>query len=182
MCVTCFMHMCDMTHSHVWHDTCVSHRELSVIYSYVWCDPSVVSHLFICVMWWDTHVWHLIESCQSFIHMCDVTHSHVWRASCTCVTWDIHTCDWSYLYMICLTFMLESRHSLNSRRDVPHSHVWHASFTRVTCLMHMCDMRHSHVWLILFIYDMRDMHVSESSFMRKSSFTLNSRRDVVVIH
>jgi len=43
--------MCDMTHSHVWHDS------------------------FTCVTW--------------LIHMCDMTHSHVWHDEFTCVTWRI---------------------------------------------------------------------------------------------
>jgi len=54
-CVTWLIHMCDMTHSHLWHDS------------------------FTCVTW--------------LIHMCDVTHSCAWRDAFTCVTWLIQMCD-----------------------------------------------------------------------------------------
>jgi len=47
------------------------------------------------------------------IHMCNRTHSHVWRDSFICVTWLIHMCD------------------------VIHSYVWRDSFIYVTWLIHM---------------------------------------------
>jgi len=61
------------------------------------------------------------------IHMCDVTHSYVWRDSFICVTWLIHRCD------------------------MTHSCVWHDSFIGVTWLIHMCDVTHSYVWRDSFI-------------------------------
>jgi len=76
--------MCNMTRSHVWHDS------------------------FTCVTW--------------LVHVCDVTRSHVWHDSFTSVPWLVHVCD-----MTC-------------------SRVWHDSFTCVTWLVHMCDMTRSHVW------------------------------------
>ena len=109
-CVTWLIHMCDMTHSHVWHDS----------FTYVtWlihtCD---VTH---------PRVWHDSFTCVAWlIHMRDVTHSHVWRDPFTCVTWLIHMCD------------------------MTHSHVWHYSFTCVTWLNHLCDMTHSCVCHNLF--------------------------------
>jgi len=78
-----------------------------------------VIHVFICVTWpigdlnslsWTRVTWH--------IHMCGMTHSHVWHDSWTCVTWIIHMCD------------------------MTHSRVWHC----VTCLVHVCDMTDSYGW------------------------------------
>jgi len=75
--VTWLFHVCDVTHSRVWHDSfmCVTwliHR-CDVTHSCVWRD------WFMCV--------------TSLIHVCDVTHSCVWRDSFMCVTWLIHVCD-----------------------------------------------------------------------------------------
>jgi len=93
----CLIHMCDMTHSCVWHD------------------------LFICVTWLihmcdSTHsyVWHESFKWTTWpIHMCDMTHSyvwlflflyvtrliHVWHDSFICVTWLIHMCDMTHSYV-----------------------------------------------------------------------------------
>ena len=60
------IHMCDMTHSYVWHDsfTCVTWliHMCDMTHSCVWHDS------FTCVTW--------------LIHMCDMTHSHVWHHLC----------------------------------------------------------------------------------------------------
>jgi len=118
--VTWRIHICDMTRSHVWHDssTCVTW----LIYM---CD---MTH---------SHVWHDSSYSRSASRMaeratmsCGMTHSHVWRDSFTCVTWLIHMCD------------------------VTHSDVWRDLFTcmawlttpRVTWFIHTCDMIYLHVW------------------------------------
>ena len=65
----------------------------------------------------------------TFHDMCDLIHGNV-RHNCfiyTCVTWPIHTCDMTHLY------------------------VWHDSFICVIWLIHMCDMTHSYVWHDSFI-------------------------------
>ena len=54
--------------------------------------------------------------------MYDMTHSHRWHDSSTCVTRCICMCD------------------------MPHAYVWHVSFQCVTWLIHICDTTHSHVW------------------------------------
>jgi len=69
------------------------------------------------------------------IHMCDVTHSYVWRDSFICVTWLIHMC------VTCLIQMC----------DVTHSYVWRVSFICVMWLIHMCDVSHPYVWRDSFI-------------------------------
>ena len=65
ICVTRLIHMCDMTHSYVWH------------------------------MWHDSFnsVTSLMQSSWWLIHMFDTSHSYVWHDSFICVTWLIQQCD-----------------------------------------------------------------------------------------
>jgi len=82
-----FSHVCDKTHSYVWHDSFICATWLihmcDLTHSYVWHDS------FICVTW--------------LIHMCDMTHSYVRHDSFICVTWLIHICDVTYSYMCDMT-------------------------------------------------------------------------------
>jgi len=75
------IHMCDMTHSYVWHDPfiCVTWliHMCDMTHSHVWHDP------FIWVTW--------------LIHMCDMTHSYAWHDPFICVTWPIHMSDMNQL-------------------------------------------------------------------------------------
>jgi len=119
--------MCDMTHSHVWHDsfTCVTWPiyMCDMIHSHVWHDS------FVCV--------------KSLIYMCDMTHPYVWHDSfmCltrtrqyvwynsfTCVTWLIHTST------PCVTWLIHMC-------DMTNSYVWHHSFIRLTWLILTCDQK-----------------------------------------
>ena len=70
-CVIWLIHLCDMTHSYVWHDSFIC----------VTC-PIHAGGWFICVTW--------------RIHMCDMTHSYVWHDAFMCVTWRIHMCDMTH--------------------------------------------------------------------------------------
>ena len=94
LCVTWLIHMWDMTHSCVWHDTCECVtwfiHMCDVTHSYLWHDS------FICVTW--------------LIHMCDMTHSYVWRETFMCVTWLIHMLGMTHSYVlrdsfICVTWL-----------------------------------------------------------------------------
>ena len=120
--LTCHIHMCNMTHSHVWHDasTCVT--------------------------------WH--------IHMCDMTHSHVWHDMCTCVTWRIHMCDMTHSHVWHNSFIRVPHIRLETiaQQETPqttwlihesnttHSHVQHDLLTCAIWRIHMCNMTHSQVW------------------------------------
>jgi len=163
-CVTWLIHMCDLTHSYVWHDSFIHICDMTC--SYV-CHDS-----FIRVTW--------------LIHMCDMTHlyvwhdsfiihqalqlQHVWRDSFICVTRLIHMCD--------MTHLLAWRDSCKC--DMTHWHVtglihtWRGWLIRDTTrgstrcthewLIHTCTLTHSHkngdsyvtqpifVWLIRMWY------------------------------
>ena len=69
-CVTWVIHMCDMTHSYVWHDSFIRVtwriQVCDTTRSYEWLDSST------CLTW--------------LIHMRDTTHSHVRHDSYICMT------------------------------------------------------------------------------------------------
>ena len=151
------IHMCDMTHSHVWHDSCVTCLTYmcDMTHSHVWYDS------FTCVTWLihmygmtHSHIWHDSFSCVTcLIHMCDMAHSQVWHDSFTYVAWLILMCDrpYSHVWHGSFTFVTYSSprvQSLSRMCDMPHSHVWQDSFTCVTWLIHMCNMTPSHHSLI----------------------------------
>jgi len=74
-------HMCDMTHSYVWHD---SHMYDCCIY-HTWrvTHAWVLSHSFIYATW-------LIHMCETHSYMYDMTHSHVRRNSFMCDIYLMH--------------------------------------------------------------------------------------------
>jgi len=93
------LHMCDMTHAYVWHDSCIC-----VTWLVHMCDMT------------RSYVWHGSCICVTWlIYVCDMTHSyvasliHMWHDSFTrdmtpsYVTWIIHMisllCMWHYLFM-----------------------------------------------------------------------------------
>jgi len=129
------MHICDMTHSYVWHDAfiCVTWlmHMCDMTHAYLWHES------FICVTW--------------RIHMCDMTHSYVWqviwRNTFMCV---VRECE-SHDSFICATHMCVSleRHKhrppvCKGRHITCQSCVWHESSICVTWLMHMCNILHAH--------------------------------------
>ena len=97
ICVTWLIHMCDMTHSYVWHNSfiCVTWlihvawpiHMCDMTHSYVWHDS------FICVTW--------------LIHMCDMTHSYVVHDSFISVPWLIHMCGKTLSWVAWLIHMCD---------------------------------------------------------------------------
>jgi len=104
-------------HLSMWHKTFMWHEKIIGVtwrtHSYVWRDSSLDIHealhsggsAYTCVTWL-THMWTwLFQTCETtdpcawhhYINMCDVTHSHVWHDSFTCVTRPIHMCDVTHL-------------------------------------------------------------------------------------
>ena len=83
-----------------------------------------------------TYVWHDTFMCGTYTFIC--------------VTWLIHTCDMTRLYV----WKGEARNLsslLVHMRGTTHSYVWHDSFICLTWLIHMYDMTHSYVWHVSFI-------------------------------
>jgi len=140
-------HMCH-THTYVsmtWHwSRLVSYTHMGLLQNM--CVDTQPPHMclwHICV--YDTRRLQCHVTCvEEFIHMCDVTHSYVWRDSFICVTRLIHMCDVTQSYVwrdsvICVTW-------LSHKCDVTQSYVWRDSVICVTRVMHTFDMTHSHVW------------------------------------
>jgi len=75
ICVTWQIYKCDMTHSHLWHDS-IKHVYVS-FFVICMCD---VPHLWICVTWLILMYVraHLYMRPGSFVNMCDMTHSVMW--------------------------------------------------------------------------------------------------------
>jgi len=138
---TWLIHMCDMTHSYVWHDSFICVTRLihicDVTHSYVWlvhaCANLILDRLFERTTW--------------LIDVCCMTHSYVWRDFFMCVTWFLH--------------MYDMTHSCVWRVICVHVRIWyssacleeqHDSFTRVTWLIQLCDGTHSYVWHDSFIH------------------------------
>jgi len=96
--------MCDMTPSHVWHDS------------------------FTCVTW--------------LLHMCDMTPSHMWHDSFTCVTWHFFTCSKSSSSTDDMTSFTSS--STACEKDVT-SHIWTRHITHINESCHSNDWVMSHV-------------------------------------
>jgi len=140
------VHMCDMTHSYVWHDSFIRVTWLIV------CHDS-----FICVTWLihvcgmtHSYVWHdwLVLMCDktdahvchdSFVCVprasCDMIHSYVWHELSMGVTWILHMCDLthSYVWYDSCIYVIWRMHI----SDMTHSYVWHDSVLCLTCLTHV---------------------------------------------
>jgi len=150
-CVTWLVHMCDMTHSYVWHDSFI---RVTWLIPYMWHDTfinmneSAQTNL-LCHTPVALYAGHMstIKCVTWLIHMCDMTHSYVWPDS-------FHICDMthSYIWMsrhrqiCCVTHLWHFMQAI-----CQHSKVWHDSFICVTWLIHMYDMTYSYVWHDSFI-------------------------------
>jgi len=138
VCETWLIHMCDMTHSNVWHDSRLYICDMT--YSNVRCK-------------WIFRTCTSMSTCETWlIHMCNMTHSYVWHDSFIRVTRLIHMCDMTHSYVWHDSFIRVTR--LIHMCDMTHSYVWHDSFIRVTRLTTL------HSWHDLF-RGIRDTTCSE---------------------
>ena len=99
------MSVSDMTHLHVWHDSC-----LCVTWLILMCGMTHV------------YVRHDSFTCvTSLIHMCDMTHAYAWHDSFTCAAWLI-LCTYNFEKIIGrkLWGLPLSSSRGNFRRDMSH--------------------------------------------------------------
>jgi len=94
--LTWLIHLCDMTHSCVWHDSfmCVTwlFHMCDMTHSYVSRDS------FIYVTW--------------LIHMCDMSRSYMWHDSFICETWLIfYVCHDSFTCVTCLIHLWHDQYA-----------------------------------------------------------------------
>ena len=135
------VHMCDMTHLCVWHD--------SVIWVKWRIHVGDMTHSYVCR---DSYVWPDSFICViGRIHKCDVTHLYVSRDSFIHVPWLIHMYDVTHLHVCHNLHVPLFEHVVKIM-----SHIWtrdmmHNSSICVTRLILLCDMTHSYVSRDLFI-------------------------------
>jgi len=163
MCAVWLIHMCDMTHSYVWHDsfiwdtTHVGHdssvRDLTYSYVSHYLLQMTVEALER-VMSSARSATQLQHHCnsgrrharlQSAVaagaaegRLCGMTRSCVWRDSFMCVAWLIHSCRTRLVHMWPGAFVYVAWRIHVC--DMAYSYIWHGSFMYVTWLIHICDM------------------------------------------
>jgi len=177
MCVTWLIHVHDMTHSYVWHDS------------------------FICVTWLihmcdmtHSYVWHDLLACVAWLlHECDTTLSrvwhdsfHVWRDSFMCVTWLIHMCNkthsnvWHDLFICtnesCHTYEVHTRARGKWKIEAVYiscqayhtyewvmSHIWMSHVTHgMSHVTHIDASCHTYEWVMSHIWMSHITHMNES--------------------
>ena len=195
--------MCDMTHTHVWHDSMICIRDKERL---MWDTQRVHT----C----DTHV--LILG-PWLIYMCDMTqwyiwenhtgypeHSYVWDTNIYRGPWRIHLCDNTHSYVWhdsiiyigvkwrvmqntqcrCTNSWVRESWYHADRSASLHIHVWHASFIRVTWPIHECDMwKPTSRWKSEFTIHTRDTpcwHVWRDPFIPIISVTCESWQVIVI--
>jgi len=141
-CVTCLIHIYDMTSS------CASHAAFTSMtwllpmchmpHSYVWHDSflCVACLIHMCDMT-PSYVSHAAFKCMTWLHnIQDILHSYVSHHSFKCVTWLMgHAYDRTNASTVTwLIDMCDMTHAYMC--DTTHWHVWHDSLTCVTWLMH----------------------------------------------
>ena len=167
--VTRLMHMCDMTHSHMWNNWCLFQLGwLSVKVIYVWHDScNTVTRLMHTCDVTHSYIWN--SSCflqlgsLLRLHLCDMTHATLLPDSCTCVTWLTHIYDLTFAvssldpcWCICMCETLMRMCDMTC--DVTRCHVRQDSWI---CLVNMCDMTHSYTQC-----DLCHSYVRHDTFIR----------------
>jgi len=147
ICVTWVIHTCDMTHSHVWHDsfTCVTWLMHTCDTTDFTFDITAMAHIWMSHMneSWHTYKWVMSHIWMSHVahirHYCHGTHmnesyewvmSHIWmshvahiRHYCSTLLFDI-TASFVWHEVICVVWL------------------FHMGMSCMTWLIHICDVAH----------------------------------------
>jgi len=127
--VKCRIYVCDMTCSHLWHDSCLRARVARSLEAFT----GDMTHS--CVWHMDhLYVWHdAFMSVPWRIYMCDMTHSHAWHDSSlgSRVTLSLRPLQVTWLISMC---------------DMIRLYVWRDAFVRVTWHIYKCDVTYLYVW------------------------------------
>jgi len=159
------LNMWDVTRSHVWYDSIYVLHDSSTYAT--WLNKCVTWPIRKCNMAQSVCGTWLMHMCDMTQYMCDMTHSHVWHDSFTCViwlnicvAWLFHLCDMTRYVCNITQYM---GHMCDMTWCTTLSHVWHESvcvwYTHLcvqhdsiygTWLIHMCNMTRcstlSHAW------------------------------------
>jgi len=130
ICVTCRIHLCDMTHLRAWHDSfmnescCHTCIRITVQATTGYTNPCDLPH----------------TNLTCLIHMCFMINSHMWRDSFVHFAWLIHTCRMTHSYLwhdsfTCVTWLMRIY-------DMFHSYMRHDSFICATWPINLCDINH----------------------------------------
>jgi len=152
-CLTLLIHLSDITHSYVWHDSFICMTRLI----HVW-HHSIIRKVRL------TDMIDITLSCVWLIHMYDMTHSHVQHDSSVCVTWLIHMCNMTHFYvwhgsLTCVSWLIRMCDMLGGIHvstghitygwTLPHV-IQDCIYSQVTCMTpFICDvtLRPLHIWM-----------------------------------
>jgi len=164
LCVTWLIHLCDTTHSSVWHDSTFCVTWLIYLcdmpHSSLWHDSFIsvtwLNHLCdrtLSYVWHDAHMnksWHAYEWVMSHTWM-SRAHQSVWHDSIIFVPWLIHLCDMTFIHVTSLVYMNESWH----KYEWVMAHLWmsHGTLMNESChthewvvSIHLSDITHLYLW------------------------------------
>jgi len=136
-----FRHVCDMSHSHVQHDSFI--RAIWLIHM-TFTRPSKIKVAIYTAM-----------CMTSLIRMCDMTHSYLRHT---------HSYKLHKTIEIKVAIHAVMSHVTEPRRDAD-LYMWHDSFIHSTWLTHILDMNHSRVGHDSFLWPPQDHRKSESPYI-----------------
>jgi len=164
-CATWLIHMCDMTHSHVWHDWYPAQIELLVLNRSTESWDESHTYEWVITLIWISRVAHVnaLQCIGSTIHTCDRTQSHDRHDSFTCATWLIQMCDmahshvWHDWYPAQIELLVLNRSTIYMFNlclsSLQHT-VTHCNTMQHTATHYIQrQLRHLHVQLDLFIWE-----------------------------
>ena len=132
--VTWIIHMCDMGHSCLWQDLFIR---------VPWLIHICVTHqVLVSRQYVGIYIFHTCDMTHSWlIHIHDITHSYVWHDSFIRVTWLVHIC---VTHQVLVSRQYVGIYLIHTC-DMTHSYTLHNLFICVTWLVHACDMTRSHM-------------------------------------